>query len=299
MDDRLAISAETVAALVATQFPAWASLPVVPLVPGGWDNRSFRLGETMVVRLPAAARYAAQVERERAVLDRLAGRLPIAIPQTLAVGVPGAGYPFPWSVRRWIEGTVVDATQAEGLEALAGEVAAFLRTLWALDATGGPAPGAHNFHRGGALSVYGPDVEAALAALGMAVDTAGARAVWNEALAVRRHGPAVWVHGDVGPGNLLQRNGHLAAVIDWGSAAVGDPACDLVMAWTVFDGAARSLFREAIGGDPALWARARGWALWKALLVLAGRSSRQALERAPDRVVADILGEGDSGAGAR
>ena len=291
MDDRLTVSRETVAALVATQFPGWAALPVVAVVPGGWDNRSFRLGETMVVRLPAAARYVAQVERERAVLAKLAGRLPVAIPETLGVGAPGAGYPFPWSVRRWIDGAVVDAAQPDALGGLAEDVAVFLRALWALGTTGGPAPGAHNFHRGGDLAVYGGEVEASLAALGETVDAAGAQSVWAAALAAPWQGEPVWVHGDVAPGNLLHRDGRLVAVIDWGSAAVGDPACDLVIAWTVFDGAARSRFRAAIGGDPVLWARARGWALWKALLVLAGRSARQPLERAPEAVVADIIAE--------
>jgi aminoglycoside phosphotransferase (APT) family kinase protein len=291
MDDRLVVSPETVATLVVAQFPAWAALPVKPIIPGGWCNRSFRLGETMVVRLPSAERYVAQVEKERAVLARLAGRMPVAIPETLGVGAPGAGYPFPWSVRRWIEGAVVDAAQPDALGGLAGDVAVFLHALWALDTTGGPGPGAHNFHRGGDLSVYGSEVEASLAALGAAVDAAGARAVWAAALAASWQGEPVWVHGDVAPGNLLQRDGQLVAAIDWGSAAVGDPACDLVMAWTVLEGPSRHRFRAAVGSDSALWVRARGWALWKALLVLAGRSARQPLERAPEAVAADIISE--------
>jgi aminoglycoside phosphotransferase (APT) family kinase protein len=291
MDDRLGVLPETVAALLAAQFPEWAALPVKPIFPGGWDNRSFRLGETMVVRLPSAERYVAQVEREQAVLAKLAGRLPVAVPEPLAVGAPGAGYPFPWTARRWIEGAVVDAAQPDAVADLAGDVAAFLRALWALDTTGGSAPGAHNFHRGGDLAVYGGEVEASLAILGETVDAAGARAVWAAALAARWHGPPVWVHGDVAPGNLLHRDGRLVAVIDWGSAALGDPACDLVMAWTVLEGPSRHRFRAAVGGDSALWARARGWALWKALLVLAGRSSRQPLERAAEAVLADVIAE--------
>lgn len=128
----------------------------------------------------------------------------------------------------------------------------------------------------------------------MTVDATGARGrgvFGPPALAMRWRCSAVWVHGDVAPGNVLHRHGRLVAVIDWGSAAVGDPACDLVMAWTVFDGSARSRFREAIGGDPSLWARARGWALWKALLVLAGRSRLQPLERPPERVLDDLIAE--------
>lgn len=291
MDDRLVVSPETVSALVAAQFPGWASLPVKPIIPGGWDNRSFMLGDAMVARLPSAERYAAQVDCERGVLESLAGRLPATIPRILGVGTPGVGYPFPWTVRRWIEGAVIDAARPDALKGLAGDVAEFLRALWALDTTGGPAPGARNFHRGGDLAVYGGEVEASIAALGKSVDAAGARAVWAAALAAHRRRPPVWVHGDVAPGNLLHRDGRLAAVIDWSSAAIGDPACDLVMAWTVFDGPARRRFRAVVAGDAALWARARAWALWKALLMLTGRSTRQPLERAAEAVVADVIAE--------
>ena len=153
--------------------------------------------------------------------------------------------------------------------AFARDLARFLVALWGVDATGGPAAGAHSFHRGGALAVYDEETRAALAALGSAVDPAASR-MWDDALAATWTGAPVWFHGDVAEGNLLVDGaGRLCAVIDFGTSGVGDPACDLVIAWTLFDGASRAAFVEGVGQDAAAWARARGWALWKALITVA------------------------------
>ncbi|MGL5009163.1 MAG: phosphotransferase, partial [Paracoccaceae bacterium] len=130
--------------------------------------------------------------------------------------------------------------------------------------------GAHNFYRGGDLRVYDAEAREAIAALAGRLDAGRAVAVWERALASAWQGAPVWVHGDVAAGNLLLRDGELAAVIDFGGLAVGDPACDLVGAWTMFDGAARLAFREEVGVDAGTWDRARGWALWKAVIVAAG-----------------------------
>jgi aminoglycoside phosphotransferase (APT) family kinase protein len=268
--DRRPIDASLVSDLLAAQFPQWAALPVTLVEPGGWDNRTFRIGERLRARLPSRGRYAAQVEREARWLPALAASLPLPISAPLALGAPGEGYPFPWTLGDWIDGDTALVADIADQVAFARDLAAFLSALRRSDATGGPRPGAHNFHRGGDLAVYAPQVEAALAALGQAVDARAARAVWDAGLAASFCGPPVWLHGDVAPGNLLVRDGRLAAVIDFGQTAVGDPACDLVIAWTVFDGAARDAFREAVDLDAATWARARAWALWKALIVWAG-----------------------------
>ncbi|MFB4268615.1 phosphotransferase [Nonomuraea sp. GTA35] len=105
------------------------------------------------------------------------------------------------------------------------------------------------------------------------VDAAACRAVWADAVDSAWREAPVWFHGDVAPGNLLVRRGRLSAVIDFGTCGVGDPACDLVMAWTYFDGPERQVFREAAGLPADAWRRARGWALWKALATMAGLSS--------------------------
>ncbi|OMH29315.1 acetyltransferase [Tersicoccus phoenicis] len=298
---RPAIDADLVARLVAAQFPAWASLPVRPVPAQGNDNRTFRLGEVLVVRLPSAAGYVEAVEKEDRVLPALAGALPVAVPVPVATGVPGEGYPFPWSVRRWLPGVTVDADPALDRMSLARDLAAFLVAFQRLPADGGPAAGEHSFFRGTHPRVYDGEVRAALETLrrsrsgddGLDVDACAA--VWEEALATDREGSPVWFHGDVGVGNLLTTGGRLSAVIDFGTCGVGDPACDLVIAWTCFDAAERRLFADAVGLPPPTWRLARAWALWKALVTVTGpppdtvvgRYHRGIQERAVRAVLAD------------
>jgi len=256
------------ARLIAEQFPQWSQLPLRAVEPGGWDNRTFRLGDELSLRLPSAAGYVAQVTKEQTWLPRLGAQLSVPIPTPLALGQPGAGYPWEWSVYRWLPG---EAASFRGLAApveFAREVAAFLHELQALDVTGGPTAGQHNFFRGGLLAVYDAETRAALDTLGERVDAQRAREVWEAGLAAPFRGPPVWVHGDLSAANLLLVEGRLGAVIDFGCLGVGDPACDLVLAWTLFRGESRSAFVAAAPADSAMWARARCWALWKALITL-------------------------------
>ena len=266
--EKTAITAELAARLVAEQFPQWAGLPVRRVEPGGWDNVTFRLGADLSVRLPSGPGYAQQVDKEHRWLPVLAGRLPLRIPQPLARGVPGCGFPWPWSVYRWLPGTPLAASHIKDPAALAADLAGFLAALYKIDPTGGPLPGPHSCHRGAPLTVYDGEARQALKALDGEIDTALAAQVWQEALAATWHGPPVWVHGDVADGNLLVQDGRLAAVIDFGCCAVGDPACDTVIAWTYFSGESRKVFSGRLGVDGATWARGRGWALWKAMIVL-------------------------------
>lgn len=263
------IDAGLVGRLVAAQFPQWSRLPVTPVEPSGWDNRTFRLGGDLSVRLPSARRYAAAVEKEQRWLPKLAPHLPLPIPAPVALGQPGEGYPWPWSICRWLPGETLAVAEAADPVAIARDLGGFLAALQRIEASDGPAAGPHSFFRGGPLATYDAETRAAVTALGGMVDVAGALAVWDAALASRWERSPVWVHGDVAPGNLLVGGGRLSAVIDFGQACVGDPACDLAIAWTGFDGAAREAFRAAVALDPQTWARARGWALWKALIVLA------------------------------
>jgi aminoglycoside phosphotransferase (APT) family kinase protein len=256
--------------LVDTQFPQWAALPIAPVAPSGWDNRTFRLGEDLTVRLPSAEWYALQVEKEQRWLPVLAPRLPLPIPVPVAHGAPGEGYPHAWSVYRWLAGEPAGTAAVHDTARFATDLAGFLVALRAVDAEGGPGPGPHNFHRGGPLTHYEDETLAALAALGGAIDGRRTRRIWDEAVAATGQGPPVWFHGDVAVNNLLVRDGRLAAVIDFGTSGVGDPACDVVIAWTYLDAPGRAAFRAALGTDDATWARGRGWALWKALITIAG-----------------------------
>jgi aminoglycoside phosphotransferase (APT) family kinase protein len=263
--------------LVAGQFPMWADLPILPVIPGGCDNRTFRLGEGMLVRLPSAAHYAEQVEKEQRWLPRLAPSLPLQIPTPLAMGQPGEGYPWKWSVYRWLDGEPV-ANGADLCEVASG-LAQFLVALQRIDPAGGPPPGPHNFYRGGALATYEAETRQAIAALKSRIVGAAATKVWETALASDWCGPPMWVHGDIAAGNLLLHDGRLSAVIDFGQLAIGDMACDLAIGWTLFKGKSREVFRASLIIDSETWARGRGWALWKALIVCAGLVEATASER--------------------
>lgn len=287
--ERPEIAVDLVAALIDEQYPLWRGLPVTPVAQSGWDNKTFRLGDDLLVRLPSNASYAGAVAKERW-LPILAPAVPLPIPTPLGAGRPGCGYPWPWSVYRWIEGEPTTESNVGDMPRYAGALAQFLKALRTADARGGPTPGRHNWFRGGPPAHYDEEARRGIAALGDHVDSGLAAEIWEAATAGPLWAP-VWFHGDVAPGNLLVRDGRLAAVIDFGACGIGDPACDLTIAWTLFDGEARETFREAIGGDPGLWARARGWALWKALLVavLGGqtnapeaRLSQRTLERVFD-----------------
>ncbi|MFJ4220182.1 aminoglycoside phosphotransferase family protein [Curtobacterium luteum] len=265
------IDADLVRRLVATQFPRWADLPVREVEHQGWDNRTFRLGGDLSVRLPSAAGYVPAVEKEQRVLPYLAEHLDVPVPEPVATGEPQDDYPFPWSVRRWLRGSVLLDAPDVDRSRLAADVGAVLVQLRGVPVGPGPAAGAHSFHRGAHPSHYAAEVCAALDALGADVDRPACEAVWSRAAGSRWHGDPVWFHGDVAPGNLLvDDHGRLSAVIDFGTCGVGDPACDLVLAWTFLDAPARRVLRDAVGLDLDTWARARGWALWKSLIMLAG-----------------------------
>jgi aminoglycoside phosphotransferase (APT) family kinase protein len=262
------IDVDVVHRLVGEQFPAWSDLPVTPVRHQGIDNRTFRLGEDLAVRLPSHERYVASVTKEDTFLPLLSEHLTVAVPTPVAVGRPNHEYPHPWSVRRWIVGETPDREPGLDRGRLAGDVGAFLRDLREVPAADGPVAGAHSFYRGCHPSAYGDEVQVALSDLGDQIDVAACRAIWRDAVRTVWSSAPVWVHGDVAVGNLLTVHGQLAAVIDFGTSAVGDPACDLVIGWTFFTGDEREIFREAAGLPADAWARARGWALWKALITM-------------------------------
>jgi aminoglycoside phosphotransferase (APT) family kinase protein len=265
-DGRAGIDAELVRRLLAQQFPQWADLPVTPVKVDGWDNRTYRLGSGLTARLPTHSSYVAAVDKEHQWLPVLGPQLPVEIPEAVAKGAPGEGYPYPWAIRRWIPGETASAESIADLDEFARSIAAFILALQGVDATGGPLAGAHSFHRGGPPEYYHDETLEALAVLKGRIDTDLAREVWDAALATSWDRPPVWFHGDIANGNLLVQDGRLSAVIDFGTSGVGDPACDLVIAYTFFSGSSRAAFRDAVDHDPGTWARARGWALWKALI---------------------------------
>lgn len=287
--DRTAIDVALARRLIDSQFPQWADLPITDVELSGWDNRTFRLGSELTVRLPTGSWYAQQVEKEQRWLPALAPQLPLSIPTPVAQGVPGDGFPYAWSVYRWLDGEPAATARIDDQTAFATALARFLGALGRVDATGGPEPGRHNFFRGGPLATYEGEAMEALERLGDEVPRDDVMRVWEDAMSTSWDRDPVWFHGDVAAGNLLVRHGRLAAVLDFGTSGVGDPACDTVIAWTFLSRASRDRFRAELSADEGTWSRGRGWALWKALITLEpGAPADRPPRRDIDRVLADF-----------
>ena len=267
---RFPATVDLVRRLVAAQFPRWAGLPVLPVATEGWDNRTFHLGAEMSVRLPSASPYSLAVEKEQRWLPVMAPQLPLQIPVPLAKGVPGEGYPYVWSVYRWLDGDTARRDNVADLTEFGAALADFLAALQGVDPAHGPGPGLHNWHRGGTLATYDALTQASLETLRDHCRTELAREIWQAARQSRWEGQPVWFHGDIAQGNLLVNDGVLTSVIDFGTCGVGDPACDLAVAWTLLTGESRAVFRSGLSVDDETWTRGRGWALWKTLATCAG-----------------------------
>lgn len=255
--------------LLTTQFPHWSDLPIAPIKSGGTDNALFSLGEDMVIRLPRATWATQQVDKEQEWLPRLAPQLPLAIPVPLAHGKPDELYPWSWSVYKWIEGEDLHTAKIDDQGKMGRDLAAFIKALQRIDASGGPHSGKDNNYRGVRLRMLDPTVRRSIDELEGLIDTDAASRAWDEALEtpVWERDP-VWVHGDLQAGNLLAHDGKLSSVIDFGLAGVGDPACDLIVAWNLLDSKYRDIFRSELGADDATWGRGRGWALYTGLVAL-------------------------------
>ena len=267
--DELHIDAALVRRLLAAQFPDWADLPLEPVSPRGTDNRLFRLGDELVVRLPCRESTVKTLEKEREWLPKLAVHLPHDVPTPLEVGAPAYGYPWTWSVYTWLEGETALSSPLDDLDSAATDLAAFIEALQRIEVPAGRAP-AKATSRGAPVAGLDASVRKSIAELGSELDVDRVTAVWEAALdAPVWDRPPVWVHGDLDARNLLVREGRIAAVVDFGCLGSGDPACDVAVAWKLFPPEARGRFREALSVDDATWARARGWVVHQALGALA------------------------------
>ena len=262
--DEVDTDASLVRRLLAAQFQQWAHLPIRSVPSAGTDNALFRLGDDMVVRLPRIHWAVGSLDKEHHWLPRLAPLLPVAIPTPLGKGEPAEGYPWQWSVYRWLDGEnpTVDDIADPGL--LAADLAEFIAALQRIDPTGAPAAS-----RGVPLAMRDAPTRTAIEALHGLVDTDAVTAAWDAALRTPEWpGGPVWLHSDLAPGNVLVVDGRLDAVIDFGGLGVGDPAADLAVAWNLLPAAVRNDFRRAVQVDDATWERGRGWALSIALIQL-------------------------------
>jgi|SRR5436190_14606725 len=292
--DEVATSPALVRRLLEAQFPQWAALSIERVASAGTDNTLFRIGSDMVVRLPRRDVDVERLAKEQCWLPRLAPLLPLTVPVPLAEGRPGEGYPCIWTVYRWLHGETADRQALTDLTRAATDLAGFLLALRGIDPSGGPAPGAHNAFRGAPLGLRDDSTRAAIAALRDSVDADAATDVWDAALGApewdRR---PVWIHGDLDARNLLATNGCLSAVLDFGCLGVGDPACDVMVAWKMLSTSTRTAFRHALAADDATWARARGWALSQAVGALSYYSleTNPILVREAEQWLEEVLGD--------
>lgn len=284
-------SVELIRGLVAGQFPQWAGLAISWVSADSTDHDMYRLGDELAVRAPRRASAVEAMGKEHLWLPRLAERLPAPVPLPVARGEPAEGYPYPWAVVRWIDGSPPWGPVAD--VKVARDLGAFVVALHGIEAGEGPRPGAHNFWRGVPLKARDRSMRERFEWLSDLADIGDITAAWDEALALPAWDwPPVWIHGDLQGGNLLVREGRLAGVIDWSALGVGDPAGDLSPAWNLFEGPARAAFREAVAVDEATWRRGRAWALIEGVLALSYyRGKNEAIAAAGRRMIDAVLGD--------
>jgi aminoglycoside phosphotransferase (APT) family kinase protein len=258
--DELEIDDALVRRLLRDQFPAWAELPLRRVEPSGTDNAIFRLGDDLAVRLPRIDGPTAPGSPELEWLPRLEPLLPVALPVPVAQGAPGDGYPWYWEIHTWVEGDTVPVERIDAVQG-ARDLAALVAALQEVDPDGAPAG------RGVPLAERDESFRYWLDRFAGDPRVADE---WERALAAPPwDGPPVWHHGDLDARNWLVRDGRICGVIDWGSMGVGDPACDVMVAWKLHSAAACEAFREALPTDDATWVRARGWVVSQAVAILA------------------------------
>lgn len=248
--------------LIAKQFPHLANLPLKPVPSIGTDNALYRLGKDMVVRLPRIDWAVENVDKEFTWIPKIAPFLPISIPTPIAKGSPTKEYSFPWSIYTWIEGS--NPVVGHVPESLAQDLITFIQALHKIDLPDGPL-----CNRGVPLEDRDDETKKAIKDLEGMIDTKAVTAIWEKSLrAPKWSKPPVWIHGDLSPGNLLIKDGRLSGVIDFGNLGIGDPACDLIIAWNLLPAHMREGFRSGMEVDEATWERGRGWALSIALIQL-------------------------------
>jgi aminoglycoside phosphotransferase (APT) family kinase protein len=262
-DGEVGIDAGLVRRLVDGQFPRLASLPVSAVQSTGTVNAIYRLGDHLCARLPRVQEYAGDLEDELRWLPWLAPQLSLRVPEPVATGHPAGGYPFPWAIYRWIDGQPYADELVEDERQAAIDLARFVAELRAIDPAGAPRAGRRP------LRELDDATRTAIESSRSVIDADAVAAVWERALeAPAWEGTPVWIHTDLLRPNLLAGGGRLSAVIDFGGAGIGDPAADVIAAWSVFGPAGRETFRGALDVDDGTWNRARGFALHQAAMII-------------------------------
>jgi aminoglycoside phosphotransferase (APT) family kinase protein len=256
-EDEVETDAELVRCLLASQYPQWAERPITRVPSAGTDNAMYRLGDDMAVRLPRIHWAIDSVAKEQEWLPILAPHLPLAVPLPVAKGEPEPAFPYPWTVVQWLPGTTATLDVLDDPARAALDIAEFVRALRSVDPIGAPRHG-----RGRPVRFQDQALRAGVAGLRGEIDGDAVLDAWARVLtAPDYNGPPVWFHGDLSHLNVLAHNGALSGVIDWGTCAVGDPAGDMTVAWSLLSADERAIFRDALQVDDATWERGKGWAL--------------------------------------
>lgn len=289
--DKPNITLSLVKDLISEQFSEWANLVIQPVEASGWDNRTYRLGEDKLVRLPSAKEYEAQVAKEQKWLPLISPNISIEIPHPLAMGQPMKNYPFYWSVYTWLDGRSANLLSLDesALGQLASDLSKFLHELHSIDTACAPLPGLHNFYRGGSLLIYDGEIKSSIIQLKNFIDIDAVLFVWERAISSKWNNSPVWVHGDLSAGNILIKHNKLSAVIDFGCMSIGDPACDLVIAWNFFTEESRRIFKSMMQLDSNTWYRAQGWALWKAMITLNALADKTCSDAKKQKLIIDAI----------
>jgi aminoglycoside phosphotransferase (APT) family kinase protein len=263
--DEVAVDEGLVRRLLADQFPDLAAQTLSVVEPWGTDNAIWRLGTDLVVRLPRIHWATEQVDKEAWWLPRLAPSLPVAVPEPVAVGEPGEGYPYRWAVHRWLPGEGATLERMDDPVRFAIDLAGVVRALQTVPTEGAPPA----VNRARPLKAYTTLTLQAIENAAHLIDADEAAAVWAAALAAPPYrGSPAWVHGDI-EGNCLVSDGLLSGIVDWGSACVGDPAVDVQAVWSpLFTPESRPAFLAALEVDDAMLARSRGAAIYQACAAL-------------------------------
>jgi aminoglycoside phosphotransferase (APT) family kinase protein len=249
--------------LLTEQFPHLANKLLTVVRSTGTVNAIYRLGDDLYVRLPRLEEWAESIDNEWTWLPKLAPHISLTIPKPIVRGKPTNWYPCPWAIYHWIKGSLYQDDLIRDERQVAYDLVNFILELRSIDSLGAP--------RGGRRPLVELDAEtrSAIESSRGVIDTEAVPEAWARSLeSTPWDGKPVWIHGDLLKSNLLVQGGRLCAVLDFGGVGIGDPAADVVPAWSVFNKIGRETFRQALDVDDDTWSRARGYALHQALMII-------------------------------
>lgn len=281
--------------LIDSQFPQYKELKIEKIASQGHDNTTFQLGANYTISFPNKDMYQESIQSVYDFLPKIQEYLSIKIPIKMHIGNPSTLFSYRWSIQRYIEGQSSNLIlESIDLNQFATELAKILKefkNIKNLDRENKLRPSPKNFFRGGDLIIYKSDIEQSLSILkDEQIDKVWINKIWKHAISVPWKGENLFVHGDIAQGNIIFNDNKLEGIIDFGTMACGDPACDLMMAWNTFTGESRAIFKKIVDYDNDTWIRGMAWTLWKGLLEISQTSKSNANDwKNPQKVIEEII----------